>query len=141
MYSKTDPHRYDDMLHLPHPRSAKHPPMSALDRAAQFSPFAALSGHSDAIEETGRLTEEKIELDESRAEELDARLHELMRCIEATPEAVVTYFVPDATKRGGKYVTARMRVRAVDRQRRLLLPSQGEPISFGDLLEITIPEQ
>ncbi len=141
MYGKTDPHRYDDMLELPHPRSKKHPPMSALDRAAQFSPFAALSGHSDAIEETGRLTEEKIELDEMRAEELDARLHELMRRIEEKPAAVVTYFVPDPSKRGGSYRTVRLRIRRVDTQNRLLVPADGEPISLEDLLEITLSDE
>ena len=132
--------RYGDMLYMPHHRSATHPPMSAHDRAAQFSPFAALTGHSAAIEETGRLTEEKNDLDETRAEELDARMQQLCARIDEMPEALVTYFVPDARKRGGQYHTLLLCVRRIDYDRRLLCPVQGDPIAFENLLQIEIPD-
>ena len=99
---------YDDIIHLPHPVSTKHPQMSMEERAAQFSPFAALTGYGDVIRETARLTDPRQELTESRKEELNRRLLLLERCMERAaaagsllPEIAVSYFQPDDRKEGG----------------------------------------
>lgn len=94
-------HEYDDIIHLPHPISTKHPQMSARDRAAQFAPFAALNGHGDAIKETARETDEFREVDESEATELDQKMNLLLTHTEEQPIITVTYFKPDLKKEGG----------------------------------------
>ena len=90
-------HKYDDIRMLVHHRSRVHPPMSLWDRAAQFSPFAALSGHEDAIRETARLTTERAELSESRKEELNEQLVWLREHLDARERVTVTYFRPEKT--------------------------------------------
>ena len=94
---------YEDIINLTHHVSKKHPQMSMHDRAAQFAPFAALSGHSEAIAETARLTDRKIELDEYEKMNLDEKLIVLQEHIRETPEINVTYFCPDDNKDGGRY--------------------------------------
>lgn len=103
---------YEDIIDLPHPTSQKHPRMSLYDRAAQFSPFAALTGHDAAIRETARFTEEKIEQSEDMIRGLDRKLRLLAEHPGA--EATVTYFVPDEKKSGGAYVTHTGTVRKID---------------------------
>ena len=93
--------KYDDMIDLPHPTSNKHPRMSIQDRAAIFSPFAALSGHGAAIAETARLTDQRMELDEDTKAELDQRQAVLLEHIGEQPEITVTWFQPDERKEGG----------------------------------------
>ena len=93
--------QYDDIIHLPHHVSKTRPQMSMLDRAAQFSPFAALTGYEDAIQETGRLTDERMELSDEDRELLDRKWHYLQEIISDRPEITVTYFVPDEKKAGG----------------------------------------
>lgn len=100
-------HEYDDIIHLPHHVSARHPQMPPEERAAQFSPFAALSGHEEAIRETARLTEDCALLDEDRREELNEQLLVLREREDREPEIAVTYFRPDVRKSGGAYVTFR----------------------------------
>ena len=112
--SYQDEHRYDDIINLPHHVSAKHPHMPALDRAAQFSPFAALTGHDAAIKETARLTDEYMELDEDRKEEIDRQLQKIREHLSEKPEVMITYFVPDERKAGGSYVTVSGRVKKLD---------------------------
>ena len=90
--------KYDDILHLPHPTSKKHPRMPISDRAAIFSPFAALTGHAAAIQETARLTDQKIELDEDTKAELDRRQAILLEHIAEQPEVTITWFCPDEKK-------------------------------------------
>lgn len=119
---------YEDIIHLPHHVSAVHPPMPMEVRAAQFSPFAALTGYEEAIRETGRLTEEKAELEEDEAEELDRRLSMLQERIGDRPEISVTYFKPDARKSGGAYVTAVGRLRKIDMFDRVLVMVDGTRI-------------
>lgn len=92
---------YDNIINLPHPTSKRHPRMSLHDRAAQFSPFAALSGHAAALAETTRLTDRKIELDEDTRAELDRRQAVLLEQISEQPEITVTWFQPDGKKRAG----------------------------------------
>lgn len=103
---KKDPHRYDDMLYLPHHQSSVHPPMSLLNRAAQFSPFAALTGYGDAVKETARLTDQKIRLDENSLADLNRKLLLLQEHLDEHPEVSFTYFLPDQKKEGGAYVTS-----------------------------------
>lgn len=107
-----DTHRYDDIINLPHPTSANHPRMSLYDRAAQFSPFAALTGHDAAIKETARLTEQKIELSEDTISRLNEKLQIVADHLET--EVTITYFVPDERKSGGAYVSYTGIVRRID---------------------------
>lgn len=119
---------YEDIIHLPHHVSAVHTPMPVEARAAQFSPFAALTGYGDAVRETGRLTEERAELEEDEMGDLDRKLTELQEQIGDRPEISVTYFKPDARKSGGAYVTATGRIRKIDMFPRALVLEDGTRI-------------
>lgn len=127
---------YSDIIDLPHFRSARHIPMPRAERAAQFSSFAALSGHGDAIRETARLTDARKTLSESAEEELDASLRELMRHPER--EARVSWFVPDARKTGGSYRCELIRLRRVDPVRRCLILSDGATIPLSAVSHIEL---
>ena len=107
-------YHYEDIINLPHPTSPKHPRMSLYDRAAQFSPFAALTGHEKAIEETRRLTEEKMELDEEEKAKLNEKLRILQKNINQNKQITITYFVPDERKTGGAYVTSTGTLKKID---------------------------
>ena len=98
--------KYDDMLDLPHPDPQTHPRMPMRNRAAQFSAFAALTGHDAAIAETRRLTDQRIDLDENEIARLDEKLRLLEEQIEEHLTVSITYFQPDARKDGGSYQTA-----------------------------------
>ena len=117
--------KYDDIIHLPHPTSNKHPRMSIRDRAAMFSPFAALSGHGAAIAETARLTDRRMELDEDTRAELDQKQTVLLEHIGEQPEVTVTWFQPDERKDGGSYVTATGRLKKIDEAARTLILLDG----------------
>ena len=112
---------YDDIIHLSHPTSKNRPRMSIHDRAAQFSPFAALSGHAAAIAETARLTDRKLELDEDTKAELDRRQAILLEHISERPEITVTWFRPDERKEGGAYITTTGRPKKLDEAERILI--------------------
>lgn len=127
---------YDDIIHLPRHVSAVHPPMPMADRAAQFSPFAALSGYGDAIRESARLTGRRIELDEDAQAALDEKLGLLAGAEGESPEISVTYFLPDRKKSGGAYVTAAGRLKKLDGARRVLRLQCGTEIPLEDILEI-----
>ena len=127
---------YDDMIDLPRPTSTKHPRMPMSDRAAQFSPFAALSGFEDAIHETARLTGRKIELDENAKAILDEKLRLLAETIEDHPRAAVTYFLPDKKKSGGEYITAAGNVKKIDSAQREVVMLDGTRIPVDDILDI-----
>lgn len=133
-----DPHRYDDMLDLPHPVSALHPPMSRLDRAAQFAPFAALTGLGAAINETARQTEERSELGAEALAELDGVLRELREKIRLRPLITAVVFRPDPAKSGGAYVTVSGAVRWLDEQERLILLADGTRLPWADLRSLQI---
>ncbi len=124
---------YDDIIHLPHPTSAKHPRMSALERAAQFSPFAALTGYDAAVRETARLTDCKVELSEEAKAALDQKLRRAVAC---RAEVRITYFLPDEKKSGGAYVTAGGPIKRVDELRHTVVLRNGISIPIGDILEI-----
>lgn len=129
-------HRYDDIIHLPHHVSATRPRMSRQNRAAQFSPFAALTGYDAAIRETARVTEEKAELDESRRAELSERLRALRERQRERPEATIVYFVYDKYKAGGAYVTVTGGVKRVDPVTRIVTMEDGTVIDMEDILEV-----
>lgn len=124
---------YDDILHLPHPTSKNHPRMSIQERAAQFSPFAALTGHAAAIAETARLTDRKMELDEDTRAELDRRQAILLEHISERPEVTITWFRPDERKEGGAYVTTTGRLKKIDQVERILVLMDGTNIPLEDV--------
>ncbi|WP_342759580.1 hypothetical protein [Kineothrix sedimenti] len=127
---------YDDMIHLPHHISGTHPHMEIIDRAAQFSPFAALTGHDAAIKETARLTDKRIELDEYEKDVMSERLQIIVDNIKEEPRIEVTYFRPDGKKDGGTYVTVTMRVKKVDLYMRILIMMDGNLIPIDDIINI-----
>lgn len=133
---RNNPHRYDDLLNLPHHVSIVHPHMSLYDRAAQFAPFKALSGYEDDVEETARLTDRRIELDESHIAQLDARLQFLEEHLADAPTVSVTFFYPDARKTGGSYETVTGIVKKIDRAQRVLALRNGHQIAIEDVYGI-----
>lgn len=128
--------KYDDIIGLPHPTSARHPRMPISDRAAIFSPFAALSGHSAALAETARLTDQKIELDEDTKAELDRKQAVLLEHIGEQPEVIVTWFQSDERKDGGAYVTVTGRLRKIDEAERALVLLDGTRVPLEDVMEL-----
>lgn len=140
-------HDYDDIINLPHHSSRTHPRMSLQNRAAQFTPFAALTGYDDQIQETARLTDEKIELSESAKDELDEKIIYIQGHIHEHPHILITYFCPDAHKTGGKYITCPGWIKKIDiYERKLLFHRENEDkdihapeeicIAIDDILEI-----
>ena len=128
--------RYDDIIDLPHHTSERHPRMPAMDRAAQFSPFAALTGYEGVIRETARRTEQRAELEEDAAEVLDQVLRRVAQRLPERPEVRVTYFRPDEKKRGGAYVTAVGAVKRIDLVERTLVMEDGREIPVGEMVEL-----
>ena len=128
--------KYDDIIHLPHHVSQTHPRMPMQDRAAQFSPFAALTGYGAVIRETGRLTERRPELDEDAKSELDRRIALLSALLENRPLVTVTYFQPDARKAGGAYLTAAGAAKKLDAHAGLLLLQDGTRIPVAEIVRI-----
>lgn len=130
-------HPYDDILLLPHHVSQNHPPMSMRDRAAQFSPFAALTGYEDAIAETGRLTEQKRELSEHEQVELNRRLNILASKLKENPEIRIEYFIPDEQKFGGAYANISGKVAKLALGDRTISMEDGSVIRIDVIAEIT----
>ena len=132
--------KYDDIIHLPHHRSKKHAPMPLIDRAAQFSPFAALTGHDAAIKETARLTERKIELDEYEIAALDERLQMIKMRLDSKKESevTVTYYQADTRKEGGEYVTVTGIVKKMDEYAKTMVLEDGTRIFIEDMIEIVL---
>ena len=135
--NNNDINRYDDIINMPHNVSRTHPPMSILNRAAQFSPFAALTGYDDAIEETARLTDERLELDENARNILDEKLRIIQEHLSSKPEITITYFQPDIKKDGGSYVSISGIVKKIDDYRRAVLMQDGNRIRIEDIINIT----
>ena len=127
---------YDDIIGLPHHVSNKHPHMKRLDRAAQFSPFAALTGYGAAIEETARRTSERLELDEYEKAVLNGRLQTIAERLNERPEAAITYFRPDEKKDGGAYVTAAGPVKKLNAYERIVVMADGTRIPIEDIIDI-----
>ena len=130
--------QYDDIINLEHPTSKRHPRMAAIDRAAQFAPFAALTGYDDVIEETGRRTGERVDLDETSLEGLNTALGEIIGRLSDHPSVTVTHFVKDAVKQGGEYVTETCRVRDFDPVMRALVLTDDRTVLLEDILDLSI---
>lgn len=128
---------YEELLYLPHHVSPSRAQMRPGDRAAQFAPFAALSGYDDVVRETARLTQPQAELDESERERLDRKLQALLRRLPERPQVTLTYFQPDAAKSGGAYVTVRGTLRRLDPVTKALYLTDGTVIPAGMLADIT----
>lgn len=125
---------YEDIINLPHHVSDKYPHMPIYDRAAQFAPFAALTGHEEAINETSRYTEERIELTEEQKENIDRELQELRDC--GTKRNVrIVYFEPDRLKKGGTYVELMGTVKKINSSGQLLL-EDGKVILYDNIYEV-----
>lgn len=133
----SDIHRYDDIIDLPHHVSDRRARMSMSDRAAQFAPFAALTGFGAAITETGRLTDEKAELDEDEKAALNEKLGAIAERIDEQPVVTLTCFQPDKRKAGGAYVTVTDAVKRIDEYERVVIMKSGMKLPIDDILEIT----
>lgn len=126
--------QYDDIINLPHHVSSTRPHMAVADRAAQFAPFAALTGHDAAIKETARLTDEKLQLDENTKAVIDEKLRYLLEQDEV--EVIFTYFVPDKNKSGGSYVSHAGVVKKVDTIEQIIMLTDGISFQIDDLYRI-----
>lgn len=132
---------YNDILHLPHPVSRKHPRMAVADRAAQFSPFAALTGYDDAVREAARLTDRRLELDEYEQQALNDRLQQILSRLPKQPVVRITYFRPDSCKEGGAYVTVNGVIKRLDTVEREIRLVDGTRIPIEDIWDIDEPPQ
>ena len=128
---------YDDIIGRPHHVSSTRPHMSAIDRAAQFSPFAALTGFGAAITETARLTDGRIELDDSEKSALNEKLSRIQEKLDGRAEVTVTYFKPDEKKSGGTYLTVKDAVKTIDKYGLNVVMMSGMKIPFDDIVEIS----
>ncbi len=135
--NNSDMHKYDDMLDMPHHSSETHPRMPVRNRAAQFAPFAALSGYDSAISETARLTEEKRELDEDEKEKLDDKLRYLLQQEILPLQIAITYFKQDMHKKGGAYVTESCSVKKLDLYMHELILSDETRIPLENISDLT----
>lgn len=129
-------HKYDDIIHLSRPVSRKRSPMSNFDRAAQFSPFAALTGYDAVIAESGRLTDAQIELDEGGKALLDEKLQLIQAHLAENPEVKLTVFCPDSRKTGGAYEEITGNVKKIDPVARILVLTSGAVIPIDRLYGI-----
>ena len=131
-----DEHRYDNIIDMPHHVSATRPRMPSMDRAAQFAPFAALTGLGTVMSETARLTGRRIELDEHRKTELNHKLMAAAGPGEDLPEVRLTYFVPDDRKTGGAYAAVQGYIKRVDEYERVIVLRDGTRIPLDELIEL-----
>lgn len=128
---------YDDIINLPHHVSKKHPQMSMESRAAQFAPFAALTGYEDAVRETARLTEKRIDLDEGLKNILNNKLQYVLENLNNNPEITCTYFIYDKKKNGGKYVKKTGNVKKVDMVEKYIIFLDKSKILIDEIINIT----
>lgn len=126
---------YDDIINLPHPE-LKHPRMSMYSRAAQFSPFAALTGYDDEVKETARLTDNKIIVDEELKNILDIKLQYIESIIKEKPLITITYFIKDSKKNGGSYHEFSGNIRRIDNIKKELIFVDNKKISINDIIDI-----
>ncbi|MBQ9268719.1 MAG: hypothetical protein IJ206_04270 [Oscillospiraceae bacterium] len=131
--------KYADIIDSPHHVSQKHPQMPMAERAAQFNPFAALTGYGDAVKETARLTDQKMELTESRKEALDQKLREIVSS-EGHPAVTIVYFVPDEHKDGGRYVEITDTIEKVDPHRSVIKMGDGTIIPIDNISDVSDSE-
>lgn len=129
--------KYNDIIDLPYVKSSKRPHMSIEDRAAQFAPFAALTGHKEAVDETARITEKRRILDEHIKVILDRKLSEIIADIHEKPLVDITYFVEDDFKEGGQYVTIKGRIKKIDEIERTIIFEDDTQVLIENVWEIS----
>lgn len=129
--------QYNDIINLPHHISKSHPQMSLYARSAQFAPFAALTGYEDAVKETARETNERIEIDEALKLILDSKLQYIIEKIKTKPEVSFTYFVPDLKKDGGKYLTVTGIVKKIDTYNQIIYLADNTQIPISEIIDIS----
>ena len=129
---------YEDIINMPHHVSTKHPKLSMEQRAAQFAPFAALTGYGDAVNETVRFTEDRIELTNEEKNVINSKLQEIENKILNNPKITITYFMPDLKKTGGEYITVIDNVKKIDKHRLCLILNNGKEIPINEIIEILI---
>ena len=127
---------YEDIINLPHHTSKKHPRMSLEARSAQFAPFAALTGYDEVLIETARLTNERIEIDDTIKIIIDSKLQIIKEHIKEMPLITFMYFVPDSKKDGGKYVTVTGNVKKIDEYRNVLILENKTEIPIKEIIDI-----
>ena len=132
---------YDDIKHLSRPQYPDLPPMSIHDRAAQFSPFAALVGYEDAVEETTRLTDSRREMEEDEINELNRQLQELAEKLSERPKIRVTYFIRDKKKEGGRYSSKIGNARTIDQAENRIVFTDGESVKIKDMYSVVFIEE
>ena len=128
--------KYEDIINLQYKKSATRKHMSISDRAAQFAPFAALTGHDAAIQETARLTNRKIYLDEYEVDELNRKIQELKKQEDKSPLICVTYFVPDPKKDGGEYIKKQGNLKHIKDVEQTIVFTDGSVIDIENIIEI-----
>jgi len=128
--------KYDDIINLTYPSESTRTRMSMHDRAAQFSPFAALTGYEEAVEETARITDDKIELAEDMKAIIDAKLGIIVDRLNSRPTVTITYFVSDEKKTGGKYVTVTDQVRSIDEFDRVINLAEKGSIKIDNIQKV-----
>ena len=129
-------HRYDDIINLPHHTSKVHPRMPMEKRATQFSPFEALTGYGDAVAETVRLTDSRMDLDESERAVLEERLQLLLDAETPKPDVSLTWFIPDKRKAGGRYVTHTGILRKFDALARVIVMEDGTLVPVDEVTDV-----
>ena len=127
---------YSDIINLPHHVSHNNPQMPMMARAAQFAPFAALTGYNAVINETARLTDRRVELEEYDNERLNRKYAELMTILDSHPEITVSYFKPDEHKAGGAYVTVTGQLKKIDTYEQLMVMEDGTAIPIGNIMDL-----
>lgn len=132
---------YDDIINLSRPQYHDLPPMSIHDRAAQFSPFAALVGYDAAVEETARLTDSRREMEEDEINELNRQLSELNKRLSERPRIRVTYFIRDRKKEGGRYASKIGNARTIDQAENRIIFTDGESVSVKDMYSVVFIEE
>lgn len=133
--------KYEDIINMEHPTSKKHPIMGMRERAAQFAPFAALTGLGAAINETARLTNERIEIDEQEKIIIDNKLQLIQEKIKLNPEVAITYFVKDVRKNGGSYITKKDNVKKIDEFKNIIILNDNTKIPINDIYDIIFDDE
>ena len=127
---------YEDIVDLPHHISKKHPQPTMADRAARFAPFAAITGYEEMVLEEARVTDDRIEMDESSKAALNEKLNMILEFIDEQPEVKITYFEPDKKKAGGAYVTVTGTVKRIDEYEHLVIMTDGKKINIDDIYNL-----
>ena len=127
---------YNDIINMPHHVSNNRPQMSMRDRAAQFAPFAALTGYDDAVRETARQTNQKIELLDEQVAILNEKILFLIEKIKDNLEITITYFIPDKKKEGGAYATVKGIIKKIDEYNKLIILNDGREIMMDSIFDL-----